>query len=198
MLTRIPFAQADARFRLRELLPAFDPRQDVVVLAAGSYPAEQLDLDRWSYVVDGDLAIDGDVWATEEGRFLVVRGDLRVRNLLIGGPVIHVGGALVVEHGLHADYNHGELTVCGDARAAVVIAEHMVRIGGRLDAETTIDLGGLHVAAPGFVPTLTRDQALAEAATLFVPDALDEDGHLRGSALAAVLADGAHPLRSPR
>jgi hypothetical protein len=195
MATTLSFADADARFQLAAVLPAYDEDEDVVVLPAGQHEASAIDLDEHSYVVDGDLDLSGTLRASEEGRFLVVRGNLRVGNLLIGGPIVHVTGSLSAAHAIHTDYNHGLLTVLGDVHAQVIAAEHLFRIGGTLSCETTIDFGGFDVADPEFTPTLTRQQAARESRDYLVPEVLNSQGYVDGAALSELLADGRMPLR---
>lgn len=190
----LSFDAADTRFGLRTLLPAYDEDGEVTLLEPGTHAASDIDLDAGSYVVDGDLAIDGDLTGTEEGGFLVVRGDLQVTNLLAGGPIIHVSGAVHARHAIHTDYNHGLLVVGGDVRARVIAAEHAFTIGGTLDCPITIDFGGLRVSTPGFVPTLTRQQATRECRDHFIPDVLNAQGYVNGASLARVLASGRSPL----
>ena len=194
MPTTVSFDEADALADLRSLLPAYDDAGEVVILEPGAHAAADFDLDACSYVVTGDLEIDGNLTGSEEGRFLVVRGDLRLRNLLLGGPIVHVRGSLTAAHAIHTNYNHGLLVVVGDVRAAVIAAEHLFEIGGGVHCPTTIDFGGLRVSTPGFVPTLTRQQAVRESKSYFVPAALNAQGYVNGAALAKVLASGHDPL----
>lgn len=75
------------------------------------------------YLVTGNLTVDGDVYCnTTDGAIsLVVLGDLRARNLIVGGQEIYVGGDLAVEELFWGDYNHGLLTVQGAASAEVCL-----------------------------------------------------------------------------
>ncbi len=194
MLETLSFAEADARFQLSSMLDAYDEGEDVILLPPGTHGASALDLDEASYVVDGDLVIDGDIAASEEGGFLVVRGNLRVGNLLIGGPMVHVLGSLWADHAIATDYNHGTLRVDGDVRAAIIAAEHLFEIRGALDCASTIDFGGFRVAAPSFQPTLTRQQAARESKDYLVAAVLNEGGYVDGAKLAEFLADGGNPI----
>lgn len=191
----ISFDEADAEFKLRELLPAYDEDSDVIVLQSGSYKASDLDLDEHSYAVAGNLNIEGDLSGTEEGGFLIVVGDLSVKNLLIGGPIVYVEGSLKAEHAIHTDYNHGELTVLGNVTAEIIAAEHIFNIGGTLTCGTTIEFGGLRIADPEFKPTLTHQQAARESSEFFVPEVLNSQGYVDGNSLSEYLATGENPVR---
>jgi hypothetical protein len=190
----ISFTEADTRFQLSSILPAYNEEEDVIVLASGRLDASSIDLDEHSYVVDGDLEVEGTIRSSEEGGFLVVRGDFKIDNLLIGGPIVHVTGSLTASHAIHTDYNHGELAVEGDVRAHIIAAEHHFRIGGKLVCDTTIDFGGFDVADPDFVPTLTRQQAARESSEYFVAEVLNSQGYVSGAELSECLADGKSPL----
>lgn len=195
MTRTLSFRDANAQFDLDSVLSAYNEEEDVLVLDSGIYAAADLDLDEHSYVVDGDVSFEGNVSASEEGGFLVVRGNLTVGSLLIGGPMVHVSGSLVAAHAIHTDYNHGELVVRGDVRAQIIAAEHLFRIDGTLHCPTTIDFGGLRVADPTFTPTLTRQQAARESSTYFVAEVLNDQGYVDGGQLAELLAEGRNPLR---
>jgi len=191
----VSFPEADAEFGLSSVLPAYDEEENVVVVEPGTHEASVLNLDQASYVVDGDLELDGTVWSAEEGTFLFVKGNLTVGNLIIGGPIVHVTGSLTAKHAIHTDYNHGSLTVLGDVRATVIAAEHLFGIGGALHCDTTIDFGGFQVAEAEFTPTLTRQQAARESRDWLVPEVLNDHGYVDGGTLAKLLADGRNPLR---
>ncbi|MEE9425687.1 MAG: leucine-rich repeat domain-containing protein [Methylococcales bacterium] len=75
-------------------------------------------------IVDGDLRVEGTVFNNEDdyGKFLDVRGDLYVDNLLIGGAQVKVQGNIYVKYFTIQTYNHG--TVWADAiYTPVLIAE---------------------------------------------------------------------------
>lgn len=192
---KLTFEEADARFHFSRFLPAYDERQDVIMLSPGAYEAADLDLEERSYVVDGDLIIQGTVRSWEEGRFLVVLGDLTLESLLISGPMIHVQGALHARHAILTDYNHGVLSVGGDVAARVIVAEHHFLVGGDICCEAAIDLGGFAVSSPSFSPTISRQRAIHAGREVFIPAVLNEQGFIDGAALADHLADGGFPLK---
>ncbi len=63
-------------------------------------------------IVDGDLKLEGTLFNNEDdyGKFLDVRGDLYVDNLLIGGAHIRVQGNIYVKYFAIQTYNHGVIS----------------------------------------------------------------------------------------
>jgi len=60
-------------------------------------------------IVDGDLKVEGNIFNREDdyGKFLDVRGDLYVDNLVIGGAQVKVQGNIYVKYFTIETYNHG-------------------------------------------------------------------------------------------
>lgn len=83
------------------------------------------------------------------GPFLLVRGDLRARNVATAGSQVVVDGSMHVTQTLAGFYNHGSTIVRGDTRAEVVATiEHLIRIHGRLDARLVVAGRFLEIADP--------------------------------------------------
>ena len=84
--------------------------------------------------IEGHLQIDGALTCdnTDGAASLIVLGNARVHNAVVGGQLVYVQGALTVTDLLWGDYNHGELTVRGEliARVALFTDEYHVNITG--------------------------------------------------------------------
>ncbi|MEZ4362938.1 MAG: hypothetical protein R3B48_22290 [Kofleriaceae bacterium] len=189
----LTFAEADERYELSKFLNTWDEDQPVKVYA-GDAALPELDLSDGPCLVAGNLEVAGDLLGMdEEDGFLVVLGRCDARNVLLGGPEVWIQGDLVARNGVLADYNHGLLTVGGDLEAAVVCAEHTVKVQGTVRG-LSVDFGGLRVAAPGFAPTVTRNDAVYHAREHFVPGALNEQGYANGRSLFDLMQAGEPPL----
>jgi hypothetical protein len=94
-------------------------------------------------LIEGNLQIDGALTTgnTDGATHLVVLGDARVHNAVVGGQLLYVQGALQVADLLWGDYNHGELTVRGGltARVALFTDEYHVDITGPEHVEFLMD-----------------------------------------------------------
>ena len=156
-----------------------DAGTETVSVYRGATSLPQLDLEALGpCLVTGDLDVAGDILGMgEESGFLIVLGTCHARNLLIGGPEVWIERDLIVENGVLADYNHGLLTVGGDLTATVVCAEHTVRVN---DA--------------AFSPTVSRDEAVHQAKTRFVPEVLNAQGCVTGRLLMQRMLSGASVL----
>lgn len=84
--------------------------------------------------IEGHLQIDGALTCdnADGAASLIVLGNARVHNAVVGGQLVYVQGALTVTDLLWGDYNHGELTVRGGliARVALFTDEYHVDITG--------------------------------------------------------------------
>ncbi|MFY0564191.1 WD40/YVTN/BNR-like repeat-containing protein [Archangium lansingense] len=86
-------------------------------------------------IIDGDVTVEGAVMNAEMdfGPFLLVRGDLRARDVACGGSQVRVEGALTLSGALFGFYNHGSIVVEGPTQAACVLTEeHAIRLEGGL------------------------------------------------------------------
>lgn len=128
-------------------------------------------------IIEGDLTIDGDLiddyW--EQFLFLIVTGNLRLRNWLRGGMTSFIGGDLVATGYLACEYNDGGLFVGGDLQAAGYI--HSRRPYPDMADLQPHQIGG-RILAPRF--DMSSDSlTLEDIGQAFDPDALeqDEDGN---------------------
>jgi len=94
-------------------------------------------------LIEGQLQIDGALTCddTDGATHLIVLGDARMHNAVVGGQLLYVQGALQVADLLWCDYNHGGLTVRGGltARVALFTDEYPVDITGLEQVEFLID-----------------------------------------------------------
>jgi hypothetical protein len=94
-------------------------------------------------LIEGNLQIDGALTCddTDGATHLVVTGKAQAHNAVVGGQLLHVGGALQVDDLLWGHYNHGELRVRGalKARVAVFTDEYHVHIAGAEQVEFLLD-----------------------------------------------------------
>ena len=94
-------------------------------------------------LIEGHLQIDGALTCddTDGATHLVVLGDARMDNAVVGGQLLYVQGALQVADLLWGDYNHGGLTVRGGltARVALFTDEYPVDITGPEQVEFLMD-----------------------------------------------------------
>ena len=94
-------------------------------------------------LIEGHLQIDGALTCddTDGATHLVVLGDARMDNAVVGGQLLYVQGALHVADLLWGDYNHGGLTVRGGltARVALFTDEYPVDITGPEQVEFLMD-----------------------------------------------------------
>lgn len=94
-------------------------------------------------LIEGHLQIDGALTCddTDGATHLVVLGDARMHNAVVGGQLLYVQGTLKVADLLWGDYNHGGLTVRGGltARVALFSDEYHVDITGPEQVEFLMD-----------------------------------------------------------
>ncbi|MFN3436242.1 MAG: WD40 repeat domain-containing protein [Acidovorax sp.] len=94
-------------------------------------------------LIEGHLQIDGALTCddTDGTTHLVVTGNAHAHNAVVGGQLLHVGGALQVDDLLWGHYNHGELRVHGGltARVAVFTDEYHLHIAGPEHVEFLLD-----------------------------------------------------------
>ncbi|NEN81862.1 hypothetical protein [Paenibacillus elgii] len=145
--TILPFS------RIKHLLPAdswvytYNERNhgefedNPVVFFQGNTRLENLNLDRpfdeehvFLVLVDGNLAVDTYVYNEEisGATCLIVKGDLYAQNMVVGGQEIYVTGNLEVTELFWGEYNHGDLTVAGNASASLFMdtEEYHVSVRG--------------------------------------------------------------------
>lgn len=169
-------AEAAQRFDLL-LVPALNDEDDVT-LYEGPTTLPSLDLED-SIIVNGDLTIQGDLCSHDESGVLFVNGDLHVGTIASNSGQIVITGSVMAEH---ADYNHGYLHIAGDLKAKVIVAEHDLKVDGRLSG-LTIDFGGFRCT--GLVADIPRKLAVYDAAAIFVDEVIDgeyADGPTRAKA----------------
>lgn len=157
----IPLLQVKDKLPSDSLIYAWierDPerwRQELVAYFTEDTRLDSLDLDLpfgddriRLILVDGNLTVDRYIYneITDGAAGLIVNGHLAVPNMLVGGQEIYVSGCLTVRELFWGDYNHGDLTVKGDAYAAVFADtdEYHVNISGALNCkhrlqETDVD-----------------------------------------------------------
>jgi len=126
-------ARFDAASDLQYPYQEFADEQEIRLYEGGLHVAGNLEREGdgdWSpcnVIVDGDLTVDGDLewWDSAGGNFLLVTGNVRVRNVLLSGcPDVVVRGDLTATgsvQGHHGD-DGGRLTVKGLVRAQTVIS----------------------------------------------------------------------------
>lgn len=94
-------------------------------------------------LIEGNLQIDGALTCddTDGTTHLVVTGNAHAHNAVVGGQLLHVGGALQVDDLLWGHYNHGELRVHGGLTARVVVFtdEYHLHIAGPEQVEFLLD-----------------------------------------------------------
>ncbi|MBE9917907.1 hypothetical protein G8C92_28305 [Paenibacillus donghaensis] len=112
-----------------------------VILFEGDTRLENLNLDKpfdedgiFLILVDGNLVVDSFIYneETDGATGLIVKGDLQAGNMVVGGQEIYVTGNLQVSELFWGDYNHGDLTVAGNASALLFMdtEEYHVSING--------------------------------------------------------------------
>lgn len=141
------------------------------ILLPGGTTLESLELDfekkllgrdiKAGVIVDGDLTINGTLHNDEGdfGPFLVVLGNLTVKNVAIAGAPLHVAGDLKVEN-FHGFYNHGSTQVEGALNAGLFIAQDY---GATLNGEIHGDIVEVrgHIRAKQKFTKLKASEVLA-------------------------------------
>lgn len=120
---------------------------ELVLFHDGDLRLDRLDLDMkanedgeypFLFLVAGNLRVDGAITndETDGATGLIVLGDLRAHDMVVGGQEVYVTGHLHVDGLFWGDYNHGDLSVEGDVHAALLIdtEEYHLNVQGRLDA----------------------------------------------------------------
>lgn len=112
-------------------------------LAKESAPGARLRGQPFLILIEGHLQIEGALTCdnTDGATHLVVLGDARLHNAVVGGQLLYVQGALQVADLLWGHYNHGGLTVRGGltARVALFTDEYHVDITGPEQVEFLMD-----------------------------------------------------------
>jgi hypothetical protein len=123
-------------------------------VSAGTWLVPTLNLPRGylGVVVDGDITVAE--WVVNEqedgGPFLLVRGDLRAKNVATSGSSVLVEGNVEATQTIAGLHNDGRTVVRGDAHAQVVLVyEHLMRIHGALTADLAVAGNFLKVADQG-------------------------------------------------
>ncbi|SFW86193.1 hypothetical protein [Chitinophaga sancti] len=126
LLQHLPAWYEDYPMALAEKMPERDELK--FLLFDGTTVLESLDLDDPAYfgiVVAGDLIVNGNILNenTDGACSLVVLGNLKAKNIIVGGQLIYVTGYVAVQELLMGIYNHGEFTSHSYVWAPVVIAD---------------------------------------------------------------------------
>ena len=81
---------------------------------------------------------------TDGAAGLIMLGDLRVGNMLVGGQEVYVTGNLMVDEVVWGDYNHGDLRVLGIAIATACVEtdQYSVNISGQTNFDHCLDQYG--------------------------------------------------------
>ena len=112
-------------------------------LVEGGAPAASPRSQPLLVLIDGNLQIDGALTCdnTDGAANLIVLGNARMHNAVVGGQLVYVQGALTVTDLLWGDYNHGELTVRSGltVRVALFTDEYHVDITGPEQVEFLLD-----------------------------------------------------------
>lgn len=76
-------------------------------------------------IVKGNLIVDKLIWneETDYGIHLIILGNLRAKNIVVGGQLISVWGDVSVEEILCGSYNHGQMYVSNNITAKVIISD---------------------------------------------------------------------------
>ncbi|WP_055529336.1 hypothetical protein [Streptomyces graminilatus] len=188
-------AAADLQYPYQE----FTDEQEIRLYEGGLHVVGNLERegdDDWApcnVIVDGDLTVDGDIewWDSAGGNFLLVTGDVRVRNVLLSGcPDVVVRGDLTATgsvQGHHGD-DGGFLTVKGLLRADLVIGTLYFNL----------DLGRPPEAlliADQYRTTCPVDFTDEELDDLVLPELLDKDERADEHEIADALRAGRPVLR---
>lgn len=91
-------------------------------------------------VIEGDLELEGDLLNLEgdHGPSLLVLGRVRAQNFVHGGGVWVISGDVEVAHVILGHYNHGQCTIGGSVRGALLMREdHHLDVLGSCDAIDT-------------------------------------------------------------
>ncbi|PSL34478.1 hypothetical protein [Chitinophaga ginsengisoli] len=101
---------------------------DRFLLYNGTTVLDELDLDTEDYmsiIVVGDLHVKGSIINenTDGACSLIVLGNLKAKNVCVGGQIIYINGYIAVEEMLMGIYNHGELYSTSYVWCPVVIAD---------------------------------------------------------------------------
>lgn len=133
-------ADAWARWRNERNSGEFDT--ETVLCHHGDLTLDTLELDAlpsdaahvFLILVEGNLRVTGPIYNddTDGAPGLIVLGDLRARNAVVGGQEIYVCGNLKIEDLFWGDYNHGTLKVAGNADIPLLLDtdEYHVEIAG--------------------------------------------------------------------
>ncbi|WPV65889.1 hypothetical protein [Chitinophaga sp. LS1] len=98
------------------------------LLYNGTTVLESLDLDVPDYfgiIVIGDLIVNGNIMneETDGACSLIVLGNLKAKNVIVGGQLIYVTGYVAVKELLMGIYNHGEFNSQSYVWAPIVVAD---------------------------------------------------------------------------
>lgn len=152
----LTMAEADQRFGVVELFhqDGSDDDEEILVCTGDTHlanlPLDFNSLGSWAglrpefqdsfsgLVVDGNLTVDDWIINREWdfGPFLLVRGDVRAKNVATAGSEVLITGNLDVAQTVAGIYNHGQIVIKGDTRAQVVFTEeHLIEFHGAVTAE---------------------------------------------------------------
>jgi hypothetical protein len=160
------------------------------------YASESVALDKLVLKPNSGVVVDGDLVvkdlldarplceAPENLRFIVVTGDLKAGQMLIGCET-YVKGTLAVEKTLIAESDgHAKLKVGKDLRARHIIAlGHHVKVAGKTHAEFKIGFLGLK-----------SDVQKSAMASAFLPTFVNKYGGIEINDVASAVLKGKNPF----
>ncbi|WP_105967929.1 hypothetical protein [Streptomyces geranii] len=200
----ITVAEAESRFAagsdLQYPYEEFADEQEIRLYEGGLHVAGNLERagdGDWSpcnVIVDGDLTVDGDIewWDSAGGNFLLVTGDVRVRNVLLSGcPDVVFRGDLTATgsvQGHHGD-DGGSLTVKGLVRAQAVISTLYFCLDFARQPEAL-------VVGDRYRTTCQVDFTTDELDDIVLPELLDGDDRADEQKIGEALRAGLPVLRS--
>jgi hypothetical protein len=78
-----------------------------------------------AYIFKKNLTIEKSLWNEERdfGIDLLVLGNIKAKNIAVGGQLICIHGNLIVEELLCGSYNHGTMYVYGDVKAKFILCD---------------------------------------------------------------------------
>lgn len=123
LVQHLPAKYEDYPFAMAEKMP-----ESKFLLYNGTTVLDALDLDIPDYfgiVVIGDLIVQGNIMneETDGACSLLVLGNLKAKNVIVGGQLIYVTGYVAVQELLMGIYNHGEFISQSYVWAPVVVAD---------------------------------------------------------------------------
>ena len=138
-----------------------DYGSDEVLWHKGGKLEGDIDLDNGdNVVVTGDLQLEGSIvnTAADYGRFLVVTGSLKTKNIIAGGSEVYVFGDATIENAILGHYNDGILHIRGKTKArAILYGDHDCGFEGGTEG-LDIDLSGKSVSQDFELPDILSNE----------------------------------------